>query len=389
MARELFRSSRRKTFFDYFVTGWRAGWKLTRPRDGPGWSIRVPGSTLRSGLRNPFVSEADRELRETKALCDETRRAFEVSPYAAEDAADEFTFNIVMEACERAAIIPTHTLVRALFQTTRGLLIEEGSLFGFPDVDFSRGLSLEEGVRLRTYLRRKRQFLDDRARLEDIWREKVIRIFEGIIGYLPSSVFLDDVAAIDKDDPAGSFQAAVIDLCDEPAMAIERTAATLLDDDVVSAQLFNEVREQIDRNHLLASGIPLERSRETSKQIVLPTEARGQSSIELVRNYLGGTPFADLFSAPLPFAIPFPARFEHTLIVGGTGHGKTQLMQLLIHDDLLKAQDDGRSIIVIDSQGDLIRTIAHLAYFSPTADKSLAERLVIVDPTGTATARLR
>ena len=42
---------------------------------------------------------------------------------------------------------------------------------------------------------------------------------------------------------------------------------------------------------------------------------------------------------------------------GGTGHGKTQLLQLLIHHDLQESRQDNRSIVVIDSQGDLIRTI--------------------------------
>jgi hypothetical protein len=66
--------------------------------------------------------------------------------------------------------------------------------------------------------------------------------------------------------------------------------------------------------------------------------------------------------------------------MGGTGHGKTQLMQFLINHDLQRAQADGRSIVVMDSQGDLIRTISRLNAFSPTADKSLSERFVLIDP---------
>src|SRR3546814_160282 len=55
-------------------------------------------------------------------------------------------------------------------------------------------------------------------------------------------------------------------------------------------------------------------------------------------------------------------------------------MQLLIHHDLMRTKDDGRSVVIIDSQGDLIRTISHLAAFSPHAAESLADRLVIIDP---------
>jgi hypothetical protein len=86
------------------------------------------------------------------------------------------------------------------------------------------------------------------------------------------------------------------------------------------------------------------------------------------------------FHSPLPFAIPFPARFEHTHIVGSTGHGKAQLMQFFNNHDLVRSIDDRRSFVVIDSQGDLIRAISRLAYFNPLAADSLADRFVLVDP---------
>ena len=83
----------------------------------------------------------------------------------------------------------------------------------------------------------------------------------------------------------------------------------------------------------------------------------------MIASYLAGTPLADFALTPVPFSLPLEARFEHCHIVGGTGHGKTQLLQLLIHHDLVQAQDNASSIVVIDSQGDLIRTISHLSYF--------------------------
>jgi type IV secretory pathway VirB4 component len=51
------------------------------------------------------------------------------------------------------------------------------------------------------------------------------------------------------------------------------------------------------------------------------------------------------------------SRFEHTYIVGGTGHGKTQLLQHMILKDLDKLSQGKGSVIVIDSQGDLLRNI--------------------------------
>jgi type IV secretory pathway VirB4 component len=84
-----------------------------------------------------------------------------------------------------------------------------------------------------------------------------------------------------------------------------------------------------------------------------------------VHSYLRGTPFAEFFCTPYPFTIPASVRFEHTHIVGGSGHGKTQLLQTLILRDLDALSQGQGSLIVIDSQGDMIRTITHPCRVQP------------------------
>jgi hypothetical protein len=80
-------------------------------------------------------------------------------------------------------------------------------------------------------------------------------------------------------------------------------------------------------------------------------------------------------------SLPLAVRFEHTHIVAGSGHGKTQLLQHLIAThDLAEVADGECSLIVIDSQGDLIRNILRLAEFSPS-HHALSERLIYIDPT--------
>jgi hypothetical protein len=54
-------------------------------------------------------------------------------------------------------------------------------------------------------------------------------------------------------------------------------------------------------------------------------------------------------------------------------------MQRMIHADLVKAQRERRSIVVIDSQGDLINKLMRLAVFDPEATDSLADGLIIID----------
>lgn len=55
-------------------------------------------------------------------------------------------------------------------------------------------------------------------------------------------------------------------------------------------------------------------------------------------------------------------------------------MQRMIHGDLIAATKARRSVVVIDSQDDLINKLMRLDLFAPDADGSLADRLVIIDP---------
>src|SRR4051812_36396678 len=77
--------------------------------------------------------------------------------------------------------------------------------------------------------------------------------------------------------------------------------------------------------------------------------------------------------------LPLPARFEqHMHVVAGSGHGKTQALQhLLATEDLQAVAEGRRSVIVMDSQGDLIRSIVSLSEFSPRHPNSLSDRLVL------------
>jgi hypothetical protein len=49
--------------------------------------------------------------------------------------------------------------------------------------------------------------------------------------------------------------------------------------------------------------------------------------------------------------IPLQARYGHTHIVGGSGHGKTELIKSLLLEDIEYVTKGERSVVVIDSQG--------------------------------------
>lgn len=122
---------------------------------------------------------------------------------------------------------------------------------------------------------------------------------------------------------------------------------------------FKALREQLDGN--------LHRTHKTNP--VFPRDHKGD---DVVETYLAGTLLKELFRLKTPFTIPEKSRFEHTHIVAGSGHGKTQTLQYFIARDLEEVARHDKSVIVIDSQGDLINTILK-------AKTVPADRIVLID----------
>jgi len=123
---------------------------------------------------------------------------------------------------------------------------------------------------------------------------------------------------------------------------------------------FKRLRERIDAN--------LSRTHRT--QPIFPSDYRGD---DVVATYLAGTRLKEVFQLRTPFQIPESSRFEHMHIVAGSGHGKTQTLQYFIAKDLEDVARGDKSIVVIDSQGDLINTILKARTLPP-------ERIVLIDP---------
>jgi hypothetical protein len=328
-------------------------------------------------------SPKSRELQTTHELLAQVNSLQGSSPLATDDQTADFLLDLIDDICERNTVSATIQLGEALWEAIQHLLYLDGFRFSPPeDINLS-SLTLEEGVELRATLNRHLRFLTDHERLLPIWREKVAILFSGILDYFPLSAFTDTDERGEISEDAIIFpEAHAYDLCDNLPEALDRTIVTFFDADITQIRLFETIRKRLDENVLFASGIPKEkRQGVTAERVKLPSQQTHKTHEFLLETYFQSTPFVSFFSSPLPFAIPFPARFEHTHIVGGTGHGKTQLMQFLIHHDLVRALEDERSVVIMDSQGDLIRTISRLGLFSPSAEQNLADRLVLIDPT--------
>ncbi|WP_305971042.1 MULTISPECIES: helicase HerA domain-containing protein [unclassified Mameliella] len=125
-------------------------------------------------------------------------------------------------------------------------------------------------------------------------------------------------------------------------------------------QHFKGLRERLDAN--------LQSTHRS--QPIYPRDYKGDDVVDV---YLKGTRLKELFRLRTPFEIPEARRFEHTHIVAGSGHGKSQTLQYFIARDLEEVARGDKTVIVIDSQGDLINNLLRARTLPP-------ERIVLIDP---------
>ncbi len=93
--------------------------------------------------------------------------------------------------------------------------------------------------------------------------------------------------------------------------------------------------------------------------------------------FLAGTPFEGILATPLSVAIPQAARTSHQWIVAGTGAGKTTALQYFIANDLERAARGECSIVILDSQRQLVEELWGLKLFAP--GEPLDGKLCILD----------
>ncbi len=166
--------------------------------------------------------------------------------------------------------------------------------------------------------------------------------------------FLSDFRSNAPDIPEGDHLTTVplATLVNDLPERMEAIMFAFFGDEVEKTGLFKRLRDTLNRNYNEQGG-------------TYPRDYKGEN---ILWDYLKDTPILELFQIPIPLALPQGTRFEHMHVVAGTGHGKTQTLQYLISRDI----DTDCSIVVMDSQRDLIKNIAHL-------DIPI-ERIVLIDP---------
>jgi hypothetical protein len=138
---------------------------------------------------------------------------------------------------------------------------------------------------------------------------------------------------------------------------------------------FPSTREKLMHNVIRANGI--DPSLYDGKKPLKGPHDLDLEPEELIDKLLEGTDWPQLLSVPVPFALS--QRFSHHHIVATTNSGKTNLLSGMIVKDLDDVAQRKASVIVLDSQGDLVRSIVRDARFAP--GNPLHDRLVYIDAT--------
>jgi hypothetical protein len=202
----------------------------------------------------------------------------------------------------------------------------------------------------------------------------VLNLGHGILdNFAPEIAFVD--LPEENDGPTVPF----IELIPEPNSFLNNLlivfCGTKLGSDP-DAFLFPNTAVQIGENMSFASGYTPGTQKEGAK-LKYPIDS-DLAPKELVETYLRNTEIKDFFLAPMPFVVPDETKYSHTHIIAGSGHGKTQLLQQMILEHLQKPKPP--ALVIIDSQGQMLPKIQKLSLFDPSNPKSLAHKLIIVDP---------
>jgi len=256
-------------------------------------------------------------------------------------------------------------VVRALFD------FEE--MFVLPDIDWSRRRLTSEYWELRDTILVQRGLVENFDETIEAIRTALANLF---------FVTAEDSPPHDPGQAAGAairVGTKRLDLMQDIPNLLDQLTGIAFADEIEEANLFPRIRDRVNRNLIAASGGNPADPASFNRMPKLPSKSDITDRRQLIGTYLGGTPLTRLFDGEVAFTIPETVRFEHQHIVAGTGHGKSQTLQYLIAHDLDAVERGEASVIVIDSQGDLISTIAGLKRFAP--GEPLHERIVLIDPT--------
>ncbi|MGP1354552.1 MAG: type IV secretory system conjugative DNA transfer family protein [Parasphingopyxis sp.] len=325
-----------------------------------------------------WFSSRSRDEQETVRLIGEVTRLRERTKLRSLRASQDFIIDILVEVCDESDLCLSSGMVSKLADIGLNLLLHEPFCIDVERLHEPQE-TLEDEVEVRALLRHAVHIYQNEDHYLGLWRNKLKQVLHSIIDRLPVNLLIDPApdgsvpheTVLSPEAPLATF------IDDFPAF-LSQLIVAFYDNDVADAGLFAKAREHFEKRYCIASGIDWEDRHTTKRQLVHPYEQKNLSSEELSDLYTNWTYFQGLFRTPVPIPIPQDVRFEHMHIIGGTGHGKTQLLQYLIQDDLRRALKRKQSVVVMDPDGTLLNNLSRL---EPFGDGRLGQRAIFIDPT--------
>ncbi len=273
----------------------------------------------------------------------------------------QFMLNLIERVLESAdGRYPTNSVYMFLIEAIRVLYDGEGLdnlVEPIPPRD-----TIEEG-RYRDRLLAHMTKTADAPRTLRAVSDTLGRLGRDIIAHLPPMAVESREQFTADDRPAPFATVPLVDALADVRPLVKAILLVFHSDEVNELNLFSAMRKQLSENF------------DNCGQ-VFPEKFKGTPR-EVVSAYLQNTFFEKLFDLPIPFSVSIGKQLEHTMIVGGTRWGKSQLIGSIVNQHLKSEKPP--SIILIDSTGDFQQKIQRLALFDPDTGP-LKDRLVIIDP---------
>ena len=311
------------------------------------------------------------EDRLTRVLYAEVEELFSTHGLLFEDGQARLVRVLTEAVCASFDLGLEHPQVEPIRQLVGEIIVYEG-LFQLPDFQTNRTYRVAEHYHLREELSRQKALFKDLDQTCDLLRLFVCHMLDPVFEACPTLLAEHDSEGI-------TVPSELTHLVSNMGAVVETIAKSASATELIETGLLSNTQGKLDYNLIVASGGHPRDPAAFSRTPKYPSKSDIGNPKDLLYTYLGGTPLVGYFDQQVAFTIPTKTRFEHHHIVAGSGHGKTQTLQYLISRDLEAVEAGRRSVVVIDSQGDLIDTISNLAVFREGG--SLADRIVIIDPT--------
>ena len=320
--------------------------------------------------------------RRTQALIDEVRVLRASSFFKSDDEVRVYIEAMLVDAAEAAGVSIGRVVGMPLYKLVVSLLVSEPFLFSSylaPDTLPFKSISMADGLAAREHLKRVIAVLQNETEILASWRFTVIAVLVKLLENFPAAALADPkIDGTEETYSVLSRTAPLYTMIEDLPTLLHSLIYTVAVRPSLEKDLFQSLYEQFDDNVYLASGASKADKHKTTKQMIFPINNTKLSPLEMVVAYMGDTVFANVLMVDVPIPINQSIRFEHTHILAGTGHGKTQTLQYLIADDLRRGIEvEAGSVVVLDPHGDLIKTLTRTTFFT---ENLYGRRTIIIDP---------